>query len=74
MNNAGTIKSIFPEYAIPGGEIAIECEGFRVDPEGSHGVIIDDGPCDIVAASSRRDKASRADCLSGSPPSARLCP
>ena len=68
MNNAGTIKSIFPEYAIPGGEIAIECEGFHVDPEGSHGVIVDEGPCDIVAASSRRVLAIVPEYSEGSSP------
>jgi sugar lactone lactonase YvrE len=54
MNRAGKIISITPKYAIAGGEIAIDCEGFNVDPTGDHGVFVDGEPCTIVAASSTR--------------------
>ncbi|MCO6512543.1 MAG: hypothetical protein J5I65_17300 [Aridibacter famidurans] len=35
MNNEGRIISVSPDFAIPGGEVLIECEGFRLeDPFG----------------------------------------
>ena len=54
MNNAAKIKRIVPQYAIPGGEISIECEGFRTESDGSRSVSLDGEPCRIIAASSRR--------------------
>lgn len=55
------INSIVPKYAIPGGEVSIECEGFRAEPAGAHGAFLDAEPCRIIAASSRRVLASLPD-------------
>jgi len=54
MNKAGRIVSITPPYAIPGGEVAIECEGFEINPSEDHGVYFDDKQARLVGASSRR--------------------
>ncbi|NOT48342.1 MAG: gluconolaconase, partial [Acidobacteria bacterium] len=54
MNNAGTIRSVTPKYAIAGGEIAIECDGFQLDADGAYGVYVNAVPCKIVAASPSR--------------------
>lgn len=54
MNKAGRIKAIFPRYAIPGGQIAVECEGFEVDHDKGFGCYIGGERCRLVAASSRR--------------------
>src|SRR5580765_6887369 len=48
------IIAVEPPYAIPGGEIIITCEGFRMDPATADGVYIEGLQCGIVAASSRR--------------------
>lgn len=65
MNSAGAIRSINPGFAIPGGEITIECEGFRLDGEGEHGVYVNGLPCRLVAASSKRILAIVPDCSPG---------
>jgi DNA-binding beta-propeller fold protein YncE len=54
MNSAGKIKRIIPQYAIPGGEISIECEGFRPESGATHSAFLDGERCRIIAASSRR--------------------
>jgi sugar lactone lactonase YvrE len=54
MNSAAKIKRIIPQFAIPGGEVSIECEGFRVESGGSHSAFLDGQQCRIIAASSRR--------------------
>jgi len=54
MDNKVKIIRIEPGYAIPGGEIAVTCEGFRIDPASADGVYIEGVQCRIVAASSRR--------------------
>lgn len=54
MNQAGKIISIDPPFAIPGGEIAIDCEGFHVTSGSDHGVYIGNSKCTITAASSSR--------------------
>ena len=54
MNKAGEIVSINPPHAIPGGEITIECKGFGVGSDGTHGCTVDGDVCRIIAASSRR--------------------
>lgn len=54
MPSATKIKRIVPQYAIPGGEVSIECEGFRAESGGSHSAFLDGQPCRIIAASSRR--------------------
>jgi len=65
MNNAGTIRAISPAYAIAGGEIAIECEGFRLDPDGGHGAFVNGMRCTLVAASPTRILAIVPDCSPG---------
>ena len=54
MNAAGKIRRIVPEYAIPGGEVSIEVDGFHAEPSGSHAAFVDGERCRITAASSRR--------------------
>lgn len=54
MNKAGKILSISPTYAIPGGEIIIECEGFEVNLENGFGCFFDGQRARIVGASSTR--------------------
>jgi sugar lactone lactonase YvrE len=54
MNSAGKIKRIVPQYAIPGGEVSIECEGFKPEAGGTHSAYLDGERCRITAASSRR--------------------
>ena len=54
MTSAAKIKQIVPKYAIPGGEISIECEGFRTESGGSYAAFLDGESCRIIAASSRR--------------------
>lgn len=52
MVSPGTIVSIDPPYAIAGGEIVIDCDGF--DTSGRCGVHIDETPAQIVALGPRR--------------------
>jgi len=54
MDNRVKMIAVEPTYAIPGGEIAITCEGFRMDPASADGVYIEGIQCRLVAASSRR--------------------
>ena len=54
MNKAGKIHRIVPQYAIPGGEVSIECEGFRPESGATHAAFLDGERCRITAASSRR--------------------
>lgn len=53
MSSPGKINSIKPKYAIAGGEVSIECEGFE-PVFGAHAVYIGGERAAIVAASSRR--------------------
>jgi sugar lactone lactonase YvrE len=52
------IKSVIPKYAIPGGEVSIECEGFRTESAGAHKAFLDGERCQIIGASPRRVLAS----------------
>jgi sugar lactone lactonase YvrE len=54
MNKAGRILSIDPHYALPGGEILIECEGFEIDNNGDFGCFFDGQQARLVGASSQR--------------------
>ena len=54
MNKAGRIISIKPPYAIPGGEISIECENFQIGATGDYGVFFDGQKARIVGASENR--------------------
>lgn len=51
MNKAGRIISVSPMFAIPGGEISIECENFRLDFEGDYACIIGGKRARLVGAS-----------------------
>ncbi len=53
MRRSVKILSIDPPYAIPGGEIAIECEGFQAGAR-DNGCFVGGERCRIVAASSSR--------------------
>jgi sugar lactone lactonase YvrE len=54
MNKAGRIVSINPSYAIPGGEISIECEGFAINAADDYGVFFDGQKARFVGASANR--------------------
>jgi sugar lactone lactonase YvrE len=54
MSKAGRIVSITPPYAIPGGEIAIECEGFEINGTDEYGVYFYDKQARMVGASAKR--------------------
>src|SRR5688572_13801382 len=54
MNKAGKIIAVNPPRAIPGGEIIIECEGFKIGSEEKYGCFLDGQPGRIVGASSKR--------------------
>ena len=65
MSQSIKILGIEPQYAIPGGEIAIRCEGFRLDPGTADGVYIEGMQCRIVAASVNRVLAIVPDDVAG---------
>lgn len=65
MNKAGKITAVRPPYAIPGGEITIECEGFQLDPDREHGAYINGKECRLTAASPNRILAIVPDCSPG---------
>src|SRR5215213_6902245 len=54
MSKAGSIISINPPYAIPGGEISIECEGFEINQGEEYGVYFDGQKARLVGASAKR--------------------
>ena len=54
MENTIKISSVNPPYAIPGGEIVIECENFRTGGETDYGCYFDGEKARIVGASNRR--------------------
>lgn len=54
MNNAGRIKSISPQHALPGSEISLEMEGFRVETGTRSGCYIAGISARIIAAASKR--------------------
>lgn len=54
MSKAGSISSINPPYAIPGGEVFIECENFEIDSDGDYGCYFDGQKARLVGASSKR--------------------
>ena len=58
------IKSIVPPYAIPGGEVSIECKGFTAQSAGGHEAYLNGEPCRIIAASPRRVLVSVPDLAS----------
>ena len=54
MDKPIKIIAVDPPYAIPGGEIEVTCEGFRMKPGTADGVYIEGVQCRIVAASVSR--------------------
>ena len=52
MKNGLKITAVEPAYAIPGGEIAIRCEGFDAGGATTSGVFVGGEPCPVTAASS----------------------
>ncbi len=54
MDSSAKINRIVPQYAIPGGEISIECEGFRTESGATNSAYLDGERCRIIAVSSRR--------------------
>src|SRR5436309_1682707 len=54
MSTVPRITSVNPPYAIPGGEIAIECEAFDAGPRSGGGCFVDGERCRIVGASRTR--------------------
>ncbi len=54
MNKAGRIISINPQYAIPGGEIEIICEGFQINGTDKYGCYFDGKAARLTGASSNR--------------------
>ena len=54
MSKAGRIISINPPYAIPGGEILIECENFEIGTSSDFGVYFDGQKARLVGASEKR--------------------
>lgn len=54
MEKTIKINSVNPQYAIPGGEVVIECENFRVGGETRYGCYFDGEQARIVGASDKR--------------------
>lgn len=54
MNKAGSIISINPPHAIPGGEVVINCEGFQINGISEYGCYFDGKAARIVGASASR--------------------
>ena len=54
MSKAGKINSVNPSRAIPGGEVLIECENFKIGEYDDYGCFFDDKPARIVGASANR--------------------
>ena len=54
MSNAGRILSINPPNALPGGEVAIECENFEFESGGDYGCYFDGQRARLVGASSQK--------------------
>ncbi len=54
MNKAGRILSIEPKFAIPGGEVSINCEGLEIENAALFACFFNGVKASIVAASSKR--------------------
>jgi len=54
MNKAGKIISINPPFAIPGGEVLIVCEDFKMNLDGDYGCFFDGKKARLVGASANR--------------------
>jgi hypothetical protein len=51
MSKAGRILSINPGYALPGGEVIIQCESFEINSDGDYGCYFDGQKARLVGAS-----------------------
>ncbi len=65
MSQILKINTVEPGFAIPGGEITIRCEGFRIGDISAYGCFVDGVRCRVVAASSERLLAVMPDEASG---------
>ncbi len=54
MNKAGKFISINPPFAIPGGEVLIVCEDFKINFDGDYGCFVGGKKARLVAASANR--------------------
>lgn len=54
MNRAGRIISVNPPYAIPGGEIILNCENFELDNTEGYGCFFDGKAARLIGVSSNR--------------------
>ncbi len=54
MNRAGRIISVNPPYAIPGGEIIINCENFELSDTDGYGCFFDGKAARLIGAASNR--------------------
>jgi sugar lactone lactonase YvrE len=54
MNRAGRIISVNPPYAIPGGEIIINCENFEINSTEGYGCFFDGKAARLIGASAKR--------------------
>src|SRR3954471_24687991 len=54
MSDVPRIKGVEPKFAIPGGEIAVDCEGFEAGHGSGSSLTLGGTPCRIVAASAGR--------------------
>ncbi len=54
MSKAGKILAVEPPFAIPGGEVAVACEGFRAEYGSGHRVMVGEAECSVTAASAGR--------------------
>ena len=64
MNKAGKILSINPPFAIPGGEVLIVCEDFKINLDSDYGCFFDGKKARLVGASANRILAIVPDGLS----------
>lgn len=65
MNKAGKIISVSPNYAIPGGEVLINCEGLRIKDSSSFRCYFNGVQARVIGASSDRILAIVPDEISG---------
>ncbi len=54
MNRAGRIISVNPPYAIPGGEVVINCENFDLNSTEGYGCFFDGKAARLIGASANR--------------------
>ena len=66
MNRAGSIISINPPHAIPGGEIIVNCENFEVNSTDGYGCFFNGQAARLVGASANRILATCAGVLPSS--------